>query len=328
MKTIIFTNQVNKGQSVYGPKQLEQLAALYGCESTIYTKEDLPRLADTEYIFSTWGMPSLTVEEIRQYLPNLKCIFYGAGSVKAFAKPFLDCGVRIFSAWQANAIPVAECCIAQILLANKGFYYLSRAAKAGWRDAKALVPNFPGNYEAKVGLIGLGAIGMLVLEEMKKHDVELYVYSSKVTKENEAQWGVKAATLEDIFRECNVISNHLANVPATVGILNEDLLKMMQPWSTFINTGRGAQVDEAALIAKLKSDETITAVLDVTYPEPPLAESEFYTLDNVILTPHSAGSNGLEVRRMAQYMIDESKRYFAGEKCLYEVTEDMLDRMA
>ena len=87
-------------------------------------------------------------------------------------------------------------------------------------------------------------------------------------------------------------------------------------------------MDEAALVAKLKEDETITTVLDVTFPEPPVEGHEFYTLDNVVLTPHSAGSSGLEVRRMAQYMIDESKRYFAGEKCLYEVTEDMLDRMA
>ena len=166
------------------------------------------------------------------------------------------------------------------------------------------------------------------LEELKKHDVELYVYSSKVTKENEAQWGVKAATLEEIFSECDVISNHLANVPATVGIINEALIHKMKPYSTFINTGRGAQVEEAALIAKLKEDDTVTAVLDVTHPEPPAEGSEFYTLENVVLTPHSAGSSGLEVRRMAQYMIDESKRYFAGEKCLYEVTEDMLDRMA
>lgn len=328
MKTIIFSNNVARTKGVYGPAQKAQLAELYGCDCNIYTKEDLPKLADTEYIFSTWGMPALTEEEIKQYLPNLKCIFYGAGSVKYFAKPFLDCGIKIFSAWQANAIPVAESCIAQIILANKGFYYLSRAAKSNWMNAKSLVGNFPGNYEAKVGLIGLGAIGMLVLEELKKHDVELYVYSSKVTKANEAQWGVKAATLEEIFSECDVISNHLANVPATVGIINEKLLNSMKPFSTFINTGRGAQVDEAALIAKLKQDDTVTAVLDVTHPEPPVEGSEFYTLDNVVLTPHSAGSNGLEVRRMAQYMIDESKRYFAGNTCLYEVTENMLDRMA
>ena len=328
MKTVILSNNVIRAEGVYGPFQKEQLATLYGCDGNIYTKEDLPKLGDVEYIFSTWGMPVLTVEDIKQYLPNLKCIFYGAGSVKAFAKPFLDCGTRIFSAWQANAIPVAESCIAQIILANKGFYYLSRAAKKNWRNAKSLVGNYPGNYEAKVGLIGLGAIGMLVLEEMKKHDVELYVFSSKVTKENEAQWGVKAATLEEIFTECNVISNHLANVPATVGIINEDLINRMKPYSTFINTGRGAQVDEAALIAKLKNDDTITAVLDVTHPEPPVEGSEFYTLDNVVLTPHSAGSNGLEVRRMAQYMIDESKRFFAGEKMQCEVDLTKLSILA
>lgn len=327
MNTIILSNQ-SRAENVYGPKQKAQLAALYGCDGRIYTQEDLPTLADTEYLFSTWGMPSLTCEEIKTYLPKLKCIFYGAGSVKYFAKPFLDCGVRIFSAWQANAIPVAETCIAQIILANKGFYYLSRHCNKSYAYSHSERGIFPGNYEAKVGLIGLGAIGMLVLEEMKKHDVELYVYSSKVTKENEAQWGVKAATLEEIFSECDVISNHLANVPATVGIINEALINKMKPYSTFINTGRGAQVDEAALIARLKEDDTITAVLDVTYPEPPVEGSEFYTLENVVLTPHSAGSSGLEVRRMAQYMIDESKRYFAGEKCLYEVTEDMLERMA
>ena len=327
MKTIILSNQ-SRAENVYGPKQRAQLASLYGCDGKIYTQEDLPQLSDTEYIFSTWGMPSLTCEEIKKYLPNLKCIFYGAGSVKYFAEPFLDCGVRIFSAWQANAIPVAESCIAQIILANKGFYYLSRHCSRSYAFAHSQRGIFPGNYEAKVGLIGLGAIGMLVLEELKKHDVELYVYSSKVTKENEAQWGVKAATLEEIFSECDVISNHLANVPATVGIINEALIHKMKPYSTFINTGRGAQVEEAALIAKLKEDDTVTAVLDVTHPEPPVEGSEFYTLENVVLTPHSAGSSGLEVRRMAQYMIDESKRYFAGEKCLYEVTEDMLDRMA
>ena len=328
MKTIIFSNEILRADGVYGPAQRAQLAELYGCDGKIYTQKDLEQLSETEYIFSTWGMPRLTCEEIRTYLPKLKCVFYGAGSVKYFAKPYLDCGVRIFSAWQANAIPVAECCIAQIMLANKGFYYLSRHCSRSYAFAHSERGIFPGNYEAKVGLIGLGAIGMLVLEELKKHDIELYVYSSTVTKENEADWGVKAATLDEIFAQCDVISNHLADVPATKGIINEALINKMKPYATFINTGRGAQVDEAAIIAKLKQDDTITALLDVTYPEPPVEGSELYALENVILTPHSAGSNGKEVRRMAQYMIDESKRYFADEPCIYEVTEDMLDRMA
>ena len=77
---------------------------------------------DVEYIFATWGMPTFTEEEIRSFLPSLKTVFYAAGTVRYFAEPFLKCGVRVHSAWAANAIPVAEYAVAQIILANKGYY--------------------------------------------------------------------------------------------------------------------------------------------------------------------------------------------------------------
>ena len=332
-KSIILSDRLEKANMIYGQKEREILVNQYGCENRIFTSEDLndEDFTETEYIFSTWGMPSLTEKQIETYFPNLKCVFYSAGTVKYFAQPFLNKGIRIFSAWQANAIPVIECCVAEILLATKGFYYLSRESKKGhdnYLRCKKGTHVFPGNYDAKIGLIGLGAIGKGVIDALKKHDLEFYVYSSKVTKENEEDWGVKAASLSEIFENCDVISNHLANVPATYKIINKELIDKMKPYSTFINTGRGAQVDEDALAKKLSSDSTITAVLDVTDPEPPLDESPFYTLENVVLTPHFAGSSGNEVRRMAQYMIEEAVRYENGETCLYEVTEDMLDKMA
>lgn len=325
MKAILLSNNENDLKRVYTHQEVAMIQSLFDCDGIYRTDAEL---TDTDVIFSTWGMPKLTEAQIREKLPSLKAVFYGAGTVKPFAQPFLNCGVRIFSAWQANAIPVIETCLAQILLANKGFFQQASCTKKDYKAARKQNNLFPGNYAAKVGLIGLGAIGLGVLKELQRHDLEIYVYSSKVTKENEAQWGVKAATLEEIFSECDVISNHLANVPATVGILNDRLFKLMKPYSTFINTGRGAQVDEAAMIAKLQSDPTITAVLDVTFPEPPVEESPLFTLDNVILTPHSAGSSGNEVRRMAQYMVEESRRWLKDESCLYQVTEVMLSTMA
>lgn len=325
MKAIILSNRHNDAQNVYTPAEIGQIQQLFDCDGKYYTGE---QLQDTDVIFSTWGMPKLTEDEIKEKLPSLKAIFYGAGTVKYFAQPYLNCGVQIFSAWQANAIPVIETCLAQILLANKGFFHLAPQTKQDYKAARKEASHFPGNYATKVGLIGLGAIGMGVLEKLKQHDLKIYVYSSKVTKENQAQWGVKAATLEEIFSQCNVISNHLANVPATVGVLNEKLFSLMQPRTTFINTGRGAQVDEQALIQKLQADPSIVAILDVTYPEPPVKNSPLYTLPNVILTPHSAGSSGNEVRRMAQYMIDESHRWINGEACFYEVKQEMLPTMA
>ena len=231
MKAILLSNNENDLKRVYTHQEVAMIQSLFDCDGIYRTDAEL---TDTDVIFSTWGMPKLTEAQIREKLPSLKAVFYGAGTVKPFAQPFLNCGVRIFSAWQANAIPVIETCLAQILLANKGFFHLAPLTKENYKAAAAENKYFPGNYATKVGLIGLGAIGMGVLEKLKQHDLKIYVYSSKVTKENQAQWGVKAATLEEIFSQCNVISNHLANVPATVGVLNEKLFSLMQPRTTFI----------------------------------------------------------------------------------------------
>jgi phosphoglycerate dehydrogenase-like enzyme len=76
-------------------------------------------LHELEVIFSTWGLSELQQEHLDK-LPNLKIVFYGAGSVQKFARPFLERGIRMCSAWRANAVPVAEYMLAEILLANQG----------------------------------------------------------------------------------------------------------------------------------------------------------------------------------------------------------------
>ena len=98
----------------------------------------------------------------------------------------------------------------------------------------------------------------------------------------------------------------------------------MRPHATFINTGRGAQIDEAGLIRVLKNRPDLTALLDVTNPEPPDDDSELYRLPNVFLTPHIAGSLNDEVHRMARLAIDECRCYASGEALRHEVTEEML----
>jgi len=84
-------------------------------------EEHVGNLGDLEVIFSTWGMPALSRDELAQ-LPALKLLLYGAGSVKGFAGPFLERGVPIVSAWRINATCVAEYVVAQIVLSCKGFF--------------------------------------------------------------------------------------------------------------------------------------------------------------------------------------------------------------
>ena len=85
---------------------------------------------------------------------------------------------------------------------------------------------------------------------------------------------------------------------------------------------------ESELADVLEAHPDLTAILDVTEPEPPLPDSRFYTLENCILTPHIAGSSGNEVHRMAEYMAEEFSLYISGAKTKYEVTHKMLETMA
>ena len=331
MKAIFFGNQKEDLLRVYAADTKKRIEGMTGASPALYSAEDLGKVdfTDVKYLFTTWGMAALSEAEIKQYFPALECVFYAAGSVQNFARPFLKCGVKVFSSWKANAVPVIEYALAQIILASKGFYRLARMTKESYLNAAQELQNYPGNYNTNVGILGDGAIGGEVIKRLKRdYKLNVYVYSITMSRERAEELGVRLSSLEEIFSECSVISNHLANNEKTQGIINSALLNKMQPYTTFINTGRGAQVDEAALTSVLERDSTVTAVLDVTNPEPPAAGSKLYSLPNVILTPHIAGSSGNEVQRMAEYMADEAERYLKGEALLYEVTEKMLELMA
>jgi phosphoglycerate dehydrogenase-like enzyme len=82
------------------------------------------------------------------------------------------------------------------------------------------------------------------------------------------------------------------------------------------------------MIDVLRKRPDLTAILDVTYPEPPLDGSPLFELPNVVYTPHIAGSSGAERRRLAAYMIDELKRYLAGQPLQWEIDREKLKRLA
>lgn len=225
----------------------------------VYRKADVlahPELfAEVAYIFSTWSMPAFSEEEIRACFPRLKGVFYGAGSVQSFARPFLNCGVEVFSAWAANAIPVAETALSLILLANKGYhmasFYCSRRADLRGKAWEYVEAN-RGNYGCKVGILGAGMVGAQVCRLLKNHDLRVLVYDPFCSPEKAGELGVELVSLETVFSECEVISNHLANNEQTKNMLHYGLFSRMHDNATFINTGRGAQVVEGNLVRALK----------------------------------------------------------------------------
>lgn len=319
---------------VYDTETRAELERLFDFIPGTFTAADVRagRVRDAQVLFSTWGMPVLTRGDWAAAAPELKAVFYGAGSVRFFAGPLLSGGVRVFSAWQANGIPVTEYTVAQIILANKGFFGAARRcsrSRADRRDAERYFQSFRGNYDTPVGLIGLGAIGAGVARRLvRDYRLTVYAYDPFCTPERAAELGVRLAGLEEIFSVCRTVSNHTANVPATRGLLNYALFSRMLPNATFLNTGRGAQVVEDDLVRALREEPGRTAVLDVTDPEPSPEGHPFYGMENVILTPHIAGSSGAECFRMGSWMADEARRWLSGEPLRFEVTEQMLETMA
>ncbi|MBQ1233351.1 MAG: hydroxyacid dehydrogenase [Clostridia bacterium] len=327
MRAIFLCNRESDVRRVYHADTVTRLQSLCELDDRIYASADLASIpADTEIIFSTWGMPCLTEAQIRAYLPRLQAVFYAAGSVQAFARPLLASGVRVFSAWQANAVPVAEYTLAQILLANKGFFAQARDMKSQRGAPRST--SYLGNYRRCVGLIGCGSIGSLVAKALQHYDLDVYVYDPYLSDARADALGVMRCSLDELFERCSVVSNHLPNNAGTRGMLTYALFSKMLPYATFLNTGRGAQVVEDDLVRALSERPDLTAILDVTDPEPSPAGHPFYTLQNCILTPHIAGSIGNEVWRMSAYMADEFARYQKGEPAQFEVTEGMLATMA
>ena len=300
--------------SVYGKGRLERIAELTDLLPGIVTDVGQRDLSDVELVFSTWGMLALTEEQLARHLPKLKVVFYAAGATEGFVRPFLHRGIACSSAWQANAIPVAEFAFAQILLGLKGAQRLCRRLHSPAQFNQDFAG--PGVYGATVGLLGDGAVAHHLEKMLGICHLSVQMLPTFPEK--------RSMSLEQFFASSQVVSNHLPNREDNIGVVTQSLLESMPRNGVFINTGRGRQIDEPGMIAALKNRPDLTAILDVTYPEPPLPDSDLYSLPNVFLTPHLAGSNHDECHRMADYMLEELERHLAGQPLKYPVLEEYL----
>ena len=285
--------------------------------------EVVEQLAETELLVSTWGMPVMD-ETMLGHMPHLQAIFYAAGSVKGLATPAMYArGIVISSAAPANAIPVAEYTVGVVLLSNKRFWQGMRHDQAASFDRQAI----PGNYRRTIGIIAASMVGREVIRLLQPYDFELLLHDPFVTAEEAARLGVTPVELDELLARADIVSLHAPNLPHLRHMLGARQFALMRDGSTFINIARGALVDEEALLRELTTGR-IYAVLDVTDPEPPVPGHPFYTLPNVIYTPHIAGSVGPECARLADFALAEVQRYLAGEPLVNAVTEAALARLA
>lgn len=309
---------------VYGEQRLARLRQIADVHPVVITSanlsQELPKLAEVEALFSTWGMIALTADQIAQ-MPKLKAVFYAAGAAGGFADPFIDRGITVCSAVEANAIPVAEFCLGQILLSCKGYFANTQRCREGSYPARDTIGR--GVYGETVALVGVGAVSrhlLRLLAPMRLRVVAVADYLVGRPDEEVRALGIeRLVTLEEAFAQGYVVSNQLPDKLDNKGIIGARHFASMRPGATFINTGRGAQVDEAGMIEVLTRRTDLTALLDVTHPEPPVPGSPLNSMPNIYRSSHIAGSANDEVHRLADWMIDDFERMLAGKPLQFQI---------
>ncbi len=317
-------------EKIYGEEEWEAVAELADVYAPLQTQDSVaknPRvLAEAEVILSGWGAPTMD-DAFLAAAPNLRAVLYGAGSIRRMATPALwERGIRITSAYAANAVPVSEYTLAAILFSLKRGWHFAFSARR--EHALSGQDQVPGAYGSTVGLVSLGMVGRLVCERLRTFDLRVVAYDPYLTSEEACVLGVDLMSLEELFESSDVVSLHAPLLSATEGMILSSHFASMKRNATFINTSRGAVVREAEMVEVLKERPDLWAVLDVTHPEPPEPGSRLYDLPNVVLTPHIAGSLGSECRRMGRLVVDELRRYVVGEPLEYEITRDRAALMA
>ncbi|MDL4843260.1 hydroxyacid dehydrogenase [Aquibacillus rhizosphaerae] len=309
-------------------KEIATLSDIYRSPMTNQQiQQDLSVLKEVEVIFSGWGGPKLD-QALLDAAPNLKAFFYAAGSLKNIVTDEAwDRELLITNAVRANAVPVAEFTLSQILFCLKKGWTFTRSVRSTKQFPKKPF-DIPGAFGSTVGVISLSTVGKIVCELLKPFDIKVIGYDPYIKEEEAKQLGVELCSLDEIFRKSEVVSLHAPLLDETKDMIGKEHFSQMPPSSSFINTSRGAIVRETEMIEVLQERSDITAVLDVTFPEPPNQDSPLYQLDNVVLTPHLAGSEGKECGRMGHYMLEEFKRYLNGVPLQWQVKKEHFNILA
>ncbi|GGJ21380.1 hydroxyacid dehydrogenase [Streptomyces brasiliensis] len=317
---------------IFPPDALARLRRSVEIDPTLVAEDfTAPRvreaLARTEILITGWGCPRLDATAL-DAAPKLRAVLHAAGSVKGFTSAEVwQRGIVVSSAAAANALPVAEYTLGMILLAGKDVF----AVRDRLRTDRAfpygeIVPGI-GNHGRRVGVVGASRIGRRLIELLRPFDLRVGLADPYVDEAEAVRLGVPLLPLDDLLRTSDIVTLHAPDTPETRHLVGARELALMPSGAVLINTARGALLDHDALIAELRTGR-LSAVLDVTDPEPLPADSPLFGLPGAFLTPHLAGSQGNEVARLGLTVVEEAERLVSGRALAHTVDHAALERTA
>jgi phosphoglycerate dehydrogenase-like enzyme len=214
----------------------------------------------------------------------------------------------------ANSRAVADHAVLAMLSLYRRLMAADRAVREGRWSAAIDGMNTFEMANKVVGVLGFGNIGQKVARRVQAFDAIVQYYDKfPLSPERERELKVRRVSLDELFRTSDIISCHAPLTADTRHVVNRERLSMMKPTAVVINTSRGPVVDEAALLEALQQKRIAGAGLDVFEKEPVDPGNPLLKLENVVLSPHSAGTTWDTWFRRAEFAYQNMKRVWEGQ---------------
>ncbi|MBR3624919.1 MAG: D-2-hydroxyacid dehydrogenase [Bacteroidaceae bacterium] len=286
-------------------------------ECTIYDRtaptEKLERVKDAEIVLT--NKVPFCAEDFEK-LPNLKYIGVlatGYNIIDTEAAKAHGVVVTNIPAYSTNS--VAQMVFAHLLNITNSVQHYTDEARAGvWShnpDFSYQDTQLMELHRKKIGIVGLGNIGKAVARIAIGFGMEVFAYTSKSHFQLPPE--IHKMELDELFRECDIISLHCPLTPATNNLVNAERLKTMKPTAILINTSRGPVVNEQDLADALNNGTIYAAGVDVLSEEPAKADNPLLTARNCYITPHIAWATKDARIRLMQMTIDNLQAFLNGQ---------------
>jgi D-3-phosphoglycerate dehydrogenase len=248
-------------------------------------------------------------------LPRLKVVVrYGIGYDTVDVDAATDNGVIVANIPDFCLDEVSDHAMAMLLACARQLHRLNDGTKSGyWTESQMILPKVPALCDQTLGIIGCGNIGRLSARKAQCFGLRTIGYDPYIDESAARDAGIFLAPLSQVLQESDFISIHALLNAETWHLIGDSELEMMKPTAYLINTARGSLIDEAALIRALKENWIAGAGLDVFEQEPISPDNPLLKMDNVIITPHNAGSSEAAARRLKLSVAREACRVLSGK---------------
>lgn len=280
----------------------------------------VPLCQDADAIISS----DVSVNLLKQ-CPKVKLIqTLSAGYDRLDLAAIGEMGIPIANNGGANAIAVSEQTIALMIAVSKKtmLHWETAMRRRQWRRGIPVAEMFEITNKT-VGIVGLGRIGKQVARRLKGFDTRtLYYDIEEIPQKIQDELNAQPVPFEELLQESDIVTLHVPLNRHTRHMISERELGMMKPTAYLINACRGPVVDEKALCQALKQQRIAGAGLDVLEQEPAPVDNPLFELDNVIITPHMAGTSNETNLRAASFAYSNIQRVLAGNPPESLITPD------